>query len=251
MTSIQRHPLATLVKTVAGVSILSGFCSVWASAENTSSHSSSDEKSVNPGINARYLEPQTNVTEWVERFEREGREVYSNRQKILETIQVRPGSDVADIGSGTGLFTLSFGEAVGSQGTVYAVDIVKEFLEHIDQRAKSAGLRNIKPNLCTERSIELAANSIDLAFICDVYHHFEYPQSSLASIYRALRPGGEIVLIEFKRIPGESSEWMLNHVRAGQEVFTEEIKRAGFEQIEEYPFLKDNYMLRFRKTGSS
>ena len=235
---------------IAVVFILSGFLNVWTSAENTSSLSAADEESVKPGINARYLEPQTNVTEWVERFEREGREVYSNRQKIVETVHVRPGSDVADIGSGTGLFTLLFGEAVGPQGKVYAVDIVKEFLEHIDQRAKSTGLRNIKPHLCTERSVKLPANSIDLAFICDVYHHFEFPKSSLASIHEALRSGGEIVLIEFKRIPGETSDWTLNHVRAGQDVFAKEIERAGFEQIGEYPFLKDNYMIRFRKTGS-
>ena len=101
--------------------------------------------------------------------------------------------------------------------------------------------------MCTERSIELPENSIDLAFLCDVYHHFEYPQSSLASIHRALRPGGEFMMVEFKRIPGQTSEWTLSHVRAGQEVFTAEIEKAGFEKIREDSLLKDNYVIRFRK----
>ena len=55
------------------------------------------------------------------------------------------------------------------------------------------------------------------------------------------------MMVEFKRIPGQTSEWTLNHVRAGQEVFTAEIEKAGFEKIGEYSLLKDNYVIRFRK----
>ena len=205
------------------------------------------ETSVNPGINDSYLKPQTNVTQWVERFEKEGREIYDHRQEIVKAAAIRPGMVVADIGSGTGLFTLMFAEQVGANGTVHAVDIVKEFLALIEKRTQEAGITNVKTQLCTERSIELPENSIDLAFLCDVYHHFEYPHSSLASIHRALRPGGEFMMIEFKRIPGQTSEWTLNHVRAGQEVFTAEIEKAGFEKIGEYSLLKDNYVIRFRK----
>jgi hypothetical protein len=58
-----------------------------------------------------------------------------------------------------------------------------------------------------------------------------------------------VLLVEFKRIPGTSSDWVLNHVRAGQEVFTAEIKAAGFEQVEQLDLLKDNYVVRFRKVG--
>ena len=138
------------------------------------------ETSVNPGINDSYLKPQTNVTQWVERFEKEGREIYYHRQEIVKAAAIRPGMVVADIGSGTGLFTLMFAEEVGANGTVHAVDIVKEFLALIEKRAQEAGITNLKTQLCTERSIELPENSIDLAFLCDVYHHFEYPHSSLA-----------------------------------------------------------------------
>ena len=211
--------------------------------------SAGPEASVRPGVNAEYLKPDLNVSQWVERFEKEGREIYDQRLRIIQAMHIRRGSSVADIGAGTGLFTPLLAEAVGSKGKVYAVDIVKEFLAHIEKRATAAGLHNVQTVLCTERSVMLPKNSIDLAFICDVYHHFEYPQSSLASIHQALRPGGGLVLVEFKRVPGKSSDWVLNHVRASEQLFTAEIESAGFRKVDEQDFLKDNYFLQFRKVG--
>jgi tRNA A58 N-methylase Trm61 len=153
------------------------------------------EKSVKPGINSEYLKPDLNVSNWVERFEKEGREIYDHRQKIVAAARIRSGSVVADIGSGTGLFTPMLSAATGPKGKVYAVDIVPNFLKLIEERSTQAGLRNVQTVLCTERSVELPPNSIDSAFICDVYHHFEYPQQSLASLHRALRRNGEVFLI--------------------------------------------------------
>jgi predicted methyltransferase len=97
--------------------------------------------------------------------------------------------------------------------------------------------------------VELPQASVDLAFVCDVYHHFEYPSSSLASLRRAIRPGGTLVVIDFHRIPGKSSDFILKHVRAGQDVFTAEIEQAGFELVEELAIdgLSENYALRFRR----
>jgi len=207
------------------------------------------ETSVKPGINTEYLKPNLSVSNWVERFEKEGREIYDHRREIIAAAKIRSGSVVADIGAGTGLFTPMLSAATGSQGRVYAVDIVPNFLKLIDERSAEAGLRNVQTVLCTEHSVELPPNSIDLAFICDVYHHFEYPRHSLTSLHRALRRNGEVFLIDFKRVPGVSSEWILNHVRAGQEVVAAEFEAAGFKKIEEIDLLKDNYTLRFRKVG--
>jgi ubiquinone/menaquinone biosynthesis C-methylase UbiE len=137
---------------------------------------------------------------------------------------------------------------VGAEGKVYAVEIAPKFLVHIRDRAQKAGATNVEAVLCTARSVELPENSIDLAFICDAYHHFEFPQASLASLHKALKPGGEIVLIDFKRIPGESSDFVMGHVRAGQEVFEAEIAAAGFEKVSEVKdVLKENYFVRYRK----
>lgn len=205
------------------------------------------EASVRPGVNGEYLKPDLEASQWVERFEREGREIYDRREDIARAARIRPGAAVADIGAGTGLFTPMFARAVGSAGKVYAVDIVPAFLRLIEKRSSEAGLTQVRTVLCTERSVELPPDSVDVAFICDAYHHFEYPRSTMTSLHRALRPGGELLLVEFKRIPGESSQWVLDHVRAGQEVFTAEIEAAGFRKVEELPILKDNYVVRFRK----
>ncbi len=209
------------------------------------------EVSVAPGINKDFLKTNVDVSKFVERFEKEGREIYEQREQIIQAVNLKSGSSVADIGAGTGLFTIPFARAVAPRGLVYAVEIVNDFVNHIRERAREAGLTNVQGVLCTERSVELAPGSVDLAFLCDVYHHFEYPHSSLASIHSALRPGGELVVVDFKREPGVSSEWTLNHVRAGQAAVTQEIEAAGFQKVEEKDFLKQNYFLRFRKTDAA
>ena len=206
------------------------------------------DASVKPGINTKFLDPKLKVDEWTQKFETESREIFHQRDKIAAAVGLKPGMAMADIGAGTGLFTLTFSEAVGETGKVYAVDIAKNFLEHIKARATKAHAANVQTIQCTERSVELPEASIDLAFICDVYHHFEYPQASLATLHKALKPGGELVLIDFKRIPGESSDFIMGHVRAGQEVFEAEVLAAGFEKIGEVKdVLKENYFVKFRR----
>ncbi|HEY1052021.1 MAG TPA: class I SAM-dependent methyltransferase [Prosthecobacter sp.] len=147
------------------------------------------DASVKPGINDKFLDPKLKVGEWTQKFETESREIYHQREKIVAAVGLKPGMSMADIGAGTGLFTLPFSQAVSGSGKVYAVDIAKNFLEHIQSRASKADAANVQTIQCTERSVELPETSIDLAFICDVYHHFEFPQASLATLHKALRPG--------------------------------------------------------------
>jgi len=207
------------------------------------------EPSVRPGINERFLDEELEVDQWVARFEVESREIFSEQQAIVASLGLEPGMAVADIGAGTGLFLAPFDESVGDSGLVYAVEISPRFLDHLRERVKSEDLGAVHVVEGSERSVELPDASVDLAFICDVYHHFEYPQSSLASLMRAIRPGGELVLIDFRRIPGRTSDFIMNHVRAGQEVFTREIEQAGFQRVDEIQIdgLEENYMLRFRR----
>jgi len=206
------------------------------------------EASVKPGVNDSFSHP--NVAQFVERFEREGREVYDKRREIVEAAGIHSGWTVADIGAGTGLFEPLLSRAVGPRGKVYAVDISAEFLEHIAERARAGHLENVTTILATDRSSNLSPRSIDLAFLCDVYHHFEYPQHTLESIREALRPGGEMVVIDFDRVAGKSSPWILKHMRAGKETFIREIETAGFRMVEEKQgLLETSYFLRFRKEG--
>lgn len=205
------------------------------------------EPSVAPHINDPLRSPD--VAALADRWEREQREVYRERERILAALDIRPGQTIADVGAGTGLFTAGLARATGPSGKVYAVDIVPEFVEHIRQRMAAAGVDNVEARLCKEDSVELPADSIDLAFVCDAYHHFEYPRSTLASIRRALRPGGVLVVIDFERIEGQSSAWTLEHVRAGRETTQAEIEAAGFELAPAgagSARLEENYFLRFK-----
>ncbi len=205
--------------------------------------------SVRPGINDKFLDAELNVEEWIGRFEIESREVFAARHEMVKAIELKPGARLADIGAGTGLFTPLFCKAVGPEGWVFAVDISPKFVAHINHKAHQNGLDNVTTVLCPDNSVSLPADSIDVAFICDTYHHFEFPQQTLATIHRALRPGGQLILVDFERIPGKTREFMLKHVRAGKEVFRGEVEEAGFALVEEVRIdeLKENYYLRFQK----
>ncbi len=201
------------------------------------------------GINDRFLDPQLDPNEFVERFEREGREAYAARNAILKATGVRPGMRVADVGAGTGLFTVLFSGEVGDAGWVYAVDISPKLIEHIANKAQHAGIENITPVLCDEDSVNLPPESIDLVFVCDTYHHFEFPTKTTTSIYRALRPGGKLVVVDFIRDEATSPDWILGHVRAGKDVFCAEIESVGFERMQEpiLDELEENYLVVFSK----
>ena len=207
------------------------------------------EESVRPGVNQEYQD--TPLATWEERFEAESREIYREREKIARAAGVREGMKVADIGAGTGIFVETFSTAVGASGHVYAGDIKPEFLEKIERDARGRDLKNVTTVLGAERSANLPARSIDLAFVCDTYHHFEFPRSMLASIRRALKPGGTLVVVDFERVPGKSRQWTLDHVRAGKDEIIREIEAAGFDLVDQppTPFLAENFLLRFRKKG--
>jgi ubiquinone/menaquinone biosynthesis C-methylase UbiE/intracellular sulfur oxidation DsrE/DsrF family protein len=208
----------------------------------------SQDQSVKPGINDTFRDPDPQ--EFLGKFEVESREVFARRKEIVAACEIQPGQTVADMGAGTGLFTRMFADTVGMDGRVIAVDIAQKFLDHIQKTTREAGQRNVATVLCKADSTELPPGSVDIAFICDTYHHFEFPQRTMASLHRALKPGGRVVLVDFRRIEGTSTDWVMNHVRAGQEVFEAEIVQSGFKKIsEERELLKENYFAVFEKSA--
>lgn len=204
-----------------------------------------EEASVRPGINDHYQDPD--YAHWVRVFESPGREIYTRRQEIVAALGLRPGQRVADIGSGTGLLSLPMAREVGPEGRVYMVDISENFVTNALARARAEGLNNLEGLVNEPRSSGLAAGSVELALVCDTYHHFEYPRSMLASLHRALNAGGELVIIDFRRQPGLSSPWVMGHVRAGREQVIAEVEAAGFRLLETPELLRLNYFLRFAK----
>ncbi len=208
-----------------------------------------EAKSVKPGINKRFKDPNMDVGRAMKMFEGESREIFIEKVKIAKTLDLADGEDMADIGSGTGLFLPYFTKGVGAKGKVYAVEISPKFVEHIQALSKKKKWSQVETVFCTDKSTKLAEASIDAAFICDTYHHFEYPQATLASIRKAMRPGGRLVIVDFKRIPGESRKWILGHVRCNKETVIQEVTAAGFVYVDEIQVkgLRENYLIRFKR----
>ena len=197
-------------------------------------------------INRPFLD-NPDVERWSKGLESEDREVYAKRNEILAATGVKPGMAVADIGSGSGLFTRLFAQAVGPSGRVYAVDISRELLEHVARTAKKEGLDNVIAVLDTATDVKLPESSVDLAYVCDTYHHFEQPGLVLASIRKALRAGGRMVVIDFERIPGVTPQQRIHHVRADKQTAIREIEAAGFRFVEEKKLMRENYFVVFQR----
>jgi ubiquinone/menaquinone biosynthesis C-methylase UbiE len=198
-------------------------------------------------INKPFQNP--NVPEYVKKFEVDSREVYARRAEIVKAIRVVPGMVVADVGAGTGLFTRLFAERVGPTGKVYAVDISAPFLKHIAAESKQRGHLHVQVVQGSHDSINLPEQQADVVFLCDTYHHLEHPERVLASIHRALRPEGRLVIVELDRREGVSADFVLKHVRASKAQFLAEIAAAGFEltTTPEPPPLKENFFAELRK----
>lgn len=132
---------------------------------------------------------------WLEREEREREE---RTDLLLRELALQPGMRVADVGAGTGYYARRMARKVAPGGTVQAVDVQPRMLQQLQERARREGLDNIQPVLGTASDTRLARASIDLALLVDVYHELEYPVETMASVVRSLRPGGRVVLGEYR-----------------------------------------------------
>jgi precorrin-6B methylase 2 len=132
---------------------------------------------------------------WLEREEREREE----RTDLLVTaLQLTPGTVVADIGAGTGYLARRMAPAVRPGGKVLAVDVQPEMVTLLQSMVRQTGLTQIEPSLGTEVDVGLPASSVDLAIMVDVYHELAFPYEVMASIVRALKPGGRLVFVEYR-----------------------------------------------------
>lgn len=199
------------------------------------------------GINARWVGISPEEAE--KTLERDGREVYANREAVLAALGLEPGQVAADIGAGTGFFVKMMAEAVGPKGAVYGVDIAPALVAALEAWAKAHGEGRVHAVLGAPDDVRLPAAAVDLVLVSDTYHHFEDPPAVLASIRAAMKPGARLFVLDFERVPGESSKWILEHVRAGKQTFVKEIEAAGFTFVKEHdvPGLEENYLVEMRR----
>jgi precorrin-6B methylase 2 len=133
---------------------------------------------------------------WLDRPQREAEERIS---LMVESLGLKPGMAVADVGAGSGRISLMMAPLVGEQGKVYAVDISQKMLDYLSDKLNRQDVKNVELVLATAKSPELKPESVDLALMVDVYHELEFPYESMLAMSKAIRPGGRVVLVEFRK----------------------------------------------------
>jgi len=171
---------------------------------------------------------------------------WQSLEAFLELLSPWEGMVYADIGCGPGYFTLPVAERVGAAGRVYALDIQPEMLAELERRARARGLENVRPLRCGERELPLPSASVDAACLANVFHELEAPVAFLSEVRRILRPGGRLILIDWKPIetpmgppPGE---------RVPPEAVGQALREAGFVRWKEHDIYPFHYVIEaFRK----
>ncbi len=165
--------------------------------------------------------------------------------KALDAIGIQPGQTVADLGAGVGYMTWRMAKRVGPQGLVYGQDVQPYMLEQLQKNMKERGITNVKTVLGGFSDPKLPVGALDLVLMVDVYHEFSEPQKMLRGIRESLKPGGRLVLIEYRgedpTVPIRPEHKMtLKQVRA-------ELEPEGFGFVESLEILPRQHILVFRR----
>ena len=179
---------------------------------------------------------------WLDRAEREREE---DPDLAMRLIRVERGSTVADLGAGSGYFTVRLARAVGAGGQVYAVDIQQGMLDLLKRAAAQERLTNVIPVLAAEDDPRLPAASVDLVLMVDVYHELAAPQTTLAHLKRALKPGGRLVLLEY-RAEDPAVPIRPEHKMTKAQVKVE-VEHEGFRQQRVYDDLPRQHLIVFTR----
>jgi precorrin-6B methylase 2 len=181
-------------------------------------------------------------------LERPSRIIEEQPSAAIEALSLKPDSVIADIGAGTGYFSFRLSPKV-PQGKVFAVDVQPEMIDILEFLKTENNATNVEPILSTVTDPKLPAESIDLAFLADTYHEFEYPKEMMQGIVTALKPGGQVVLIEYRRenplIPIKRLHKM------SQKQAKKEMQAVGLAWKETQEILPQQHILIFQKPASA
>ena len=172
------------------------------------------------------------------------RDLWQRPDQIMDALGIADASVVADIGAGSGWFTIRLARRVGPRGVVFAEDVQKEMIAAITRRARREGLANVRPVLGLKNDPRLP-EPVDAVLIVDAYHEIENRVAMLTSLARSLKPNGRIGVVDFKLDgtgPGPSAE-----ERVSPDVVIRDAQQAGLRLIRQEPFLQYQYFLIFGK----
>jgi ubiquinone/menaquinone biosynthesis C-methylase UbiE len=171
------------------------------------------------------------------------RDAWQKPDEVLKALALKPGEVVADIGSGSGYFTIRFARSVGDTGRVYAVDVSPEMVRHLNRRLRDGGIRNVWTVLADPDDPLLPDASVDRIVIVDTWHHIGDQPRYLGLLKRMLKPDGQIVHIDFQKrdLPVGPPESM----KIAREDLVKQMEAAGFRLAAEHDFLPYQYFLVF------
>jgi SAM-dependent methyltransferase len=180
--------------------------------------------------------------DWLERPERIDEE---NPEAMIDALKIKPGDVVADFGAGSGFITRRLARRVGNSGTVFAVDIQPQMVQILRENLREAGIKNVRPVLSTVSDPKLPEGKVDLVLMVDVYHECSEPEAVLKGIKKALKPGGRLVLVEYR---GEDPEVPIKpeHKMTVDQV-RKELEPQGFALKDRHEFLPWQHVLVFEK----
>ena len=173
------------------------------------------------------------------------RDLWQRPDQIMDAMGIADASVVADIGAGSGWFTIRLARRVGPQGLVYAEDVQPEMINAITRRVQREGLTNVRAVRGQNSDPRLPAGSLDAVLVVDAYHEVEDRVTMLANLARALKPQGRIGVVDFKLDgtgPGPSPE-----ERVSPDVVVKDAAKAGLRLVRQEPFLQYQYFLIFGK----
>jgi len=170
------------------------------------------------------------------------RDKWQKPDEVIQALKLRNGQMVADIGAGSGYFTLRLARAVASRGMVFALDVEEGMLDYLSQRLAKEKVQNVKTMLVPPHDPLLIDDSLDLAFLCNAYHHLEDRDVYLRKVRKGLKPAGRLVIVDFYKKEGIPVGPPM-HMRLSEETVEKELQEAGLKVTEKLTFLPYQYIL--------
>ena len=171
------------------------------------------------------------------------RDVYQKPHEVIMALGLREGETVADIGAGSGYFTFRLASPVGEKGRIYAVDTSPDMIVHMNRQIRDMKLRNIVTVLSAPDDPLLMDGSIDRFFICDTWHHIQNQAQYLALMKKMLKPGGQVIMIDFQK--RELPVGAPMEMKIAREDLVQQMESNGFKLVKEHTFLPYQYFLIF------
>ncbi len=181
----------------------------------------------------------TSVKQWA--YEGNDRDAWQHPDRVIQALNIQPGDQIADLGSGSGYFTFRLAEATGQTGKVYAVDVDEDMNAVVVKRAKENGYTNVEIILATEHDPKLPDNGIDLVFASNSYHHLKDRITYFTNLKKDLKPNGRVALIDFKEDPAS----FLHGHSTSPDIMQKELTQAGYTLDQRLDFLPRQGFLIF------